>query len=700
MRFRIVHDRPGRIRLRAGAYAFDRVNEAPLEKRITALPYVITAQVHAANGGILILYQPGHRDELLLAISSYDKNSVRRAICSADDKKLLKIDRRFERKLAKHVVKHVIFRRCLPFFLRNIRIGIKAAYFIMKGISSLFNSGLTVEVLDAASISAALITGDRKTASSVMFLLQFSSIMEDYTKSRTEASLAQSLAMHASHVWLVQEDGTELLIPIGELKVGDSIRIQTGSAIPVDGTVTEGEGTVNEASLTGEPLPVEKHANSEVFAGTVIEEGNLIVKVRNLTSDTKISRIVHLIADSESLKAGVQSKAERLADGIVPFSFLGFGLTWALSRNVTKALSVLMVDYSCAIKLSTPISVISAMKEAMNHGFTIKGGKYLEALANADTIVFDKTGTLTYAEPKLEKILSFTENSEEDVLRIAACLEEHFPHSVANAIVRAAKEKNLLHPEEHDQVEYIVAHGIASRLHGKRIVIGSKHFVCEDEHVTISEEQQAAIDKDSAANSVIYLAVDGQLIGALCISDPPRMEAAETISALKGLGISHIVMLTGDSKKSASRVAKMLGITEYESEVLPEDKHRYIERLKEEGRSVIMVGDGINDAPALAAADVSIAMQDASDIARDTADVTMVSTDLGELITLRTLSVRLMERIHSNYRTIVGFNTSLILFGLAGILSPGRAALLHNGSTMLISAKSMTPLLTSPQKSE
>ena len=700
MKFQVLYDRPGRIRLRAGAYAFEKENEKPLERRLSGLSYVYKAEVRSSNGGMLISYRPQYRDELLREISALGKETVLSDRCTEAEQQLVDIDRDFEKRLTLHVLKRFALRPLMPAPLRSLMVFVNAARYVAKGVAALFEDGLTVEVLDAASISSALATGDSKTAGTIMFLLKFSSIMEEYTRVRAEAALAQSLGIHTDSVWLVHEDGTEVQIPIGELHVGECIRVRTGSVIPIDGTVISGEGTVNESSLTGEPLAAAKHENSEVFAGTVIEEGNLVIQVRNLAGDTKISRIVHLIADSENLKAGVQSKAERLADGIVPFSFMAFGLTWLISRNITKALSILMVDYSCAIKLSTPVSVISAMKEAVAHGFTVKGGKYLEAFAEADTIVFDKTGTLTYAQPKLEKVIAFHGCTEGEILSTAACLEEHFPHSVANAIVNGAVEKGVSHPEEHDEVEYIVAHGIASRLYGRRIVIGSRHFVCEDEGVPITDSQQAEIDRDSAANSVIYLAIDGTLIGALCVSDPPRKEAADVIRQLKAAGISNVIMLTGDSRKSAERFAEIPGITRFECEVLPEEKHSYIKQLKAEGHRVIMIGDGINDAPALAEADVSAAMQDASDIALDTADITMTSTDLSELVTLRRLSEQLMERIRSNYRNIVGFNTALIALGLLGVITPATAALLHNGSTMIIGAKSMTPLLNETSGAE
>ena len=479
---------------------------------------------------------------------------------------------------------------------------------------------------------------------------------------------------------------------MSQLQVDDCIRVRTGSVIPVDGQITEGEAYINEASMTGEPLAVMKSAGASVFAGTVVEEGSVVIKVRKLSSDTKISKIIELIDNSENLKAGVQSKAERLADSIVPYSFLAFGLTLLFTRNVTKAVSVLMVDYSCAIKLSTPIAVISAIKEAADDDVTVKGGKYLEEYALADSIVFDKTGTLTNAEPVLEKVIALGDYSEAETLKIAACLEEHFPHSVARAIVKGAADRDIDHAEEHAEVQYIVAHGISTTLHGKRAIIGSRHFVCEDEGIEITDEQQAEIDEKSGACSVVYLAVGDKLTGALCISDPPRPEAEEAVKQLKEAGITNIVMLTGDSAKAAEITAQKLGISDFRAQVLPEDKHRYVQQLKEHGHRVIMVGDGINDAPALAAANVSVAMSDASDIAKETADITVRGADLTQLAAIRQLSEKLMHRINSNYRFILLFNSVLLLSGAFGLLQPSASALLHNASTMAICAKSMTPL--------
>lgn len=602
------------------------------------------------------------------------------------------IDNKFKQDLMILTAKHFAFKMFLPSCFRVPITIFRSLKYIKKALKSLLDCKVNVDVLDGASITSCLLQRNFKTAGTVMFLLSVSGLLEDYTHARTKAVLTDSLAIKTDKVWLVTDDG-DVLIPIDDLSVGDNIRVQTGKIIPIDGTVVSGDANVNESSMTGEPLPAHKQEGDSVFAGTVVEEGSLVIRVRELASNTKISKIIDLINDSENLKAGVQSHAERLADRIVPFSFFGFFAVLAFTRNITKAVSLLMVDYSCAIKLSTPIAVISAIKEIADNKITIKGGKYLEAFANADTIVFDKTGTLTNAEPTLEKVISFSEYSEDDILRIAACLEEHFPHSVANAVVIAAAQRGLSHIEEHTQVNYIVAHGISTTLHGKRAVIGSKHFVVEDENVEITQEQQEKINEKSGACSVLYLSVGGELIGVLCISDPPRKEAKKAIELLKSHGIKNVVMLTGDSFKAAKATAEMLGITEYKYQVLPEQKHGYVERLKSDGNKVIMVVDVINDTPALAAADVSVAMSDASDIARETADITITNSDITELVRIRILSELLMRRINKNYRFIIGFNSALMLSGLIGIITPSLSALLHNASTMLICAKSMSPLI-------
>lgn len=698
MKFRIVYDTPGRIRFRCGGYAFEKKLECSVYKTLTAEDFVSSVQVRSENGGILVCYKKGCRDKVIKAVSALDP---RKLVPNDTDPEfgIAEIDRSFGSELGKLVAKRILFKAFLPMPVSNALTIIKGLKYIWKGLCTLGEGKLTVDVLDGASITACLCRKNYKTAGSVMFLLSVSALLEDYTRARTRAVLADSLAVKADKVWLVTEE-SDVLIPMSELHTGDRIRVRTGSVIPVDGEICEGEAYINESSMTGEPLAVMKSAGSSVFAGTVVEEGTVAITVRSLSSDTKISKIIELIDNSENLKAGVQSRAETLADSIVPFSFLGFGLTLLLTGNITKAVSLLMVDYSCAIKLSMPISVISAIKEAADMNITVKGGKYLEEFANADTVVFDKTGTLTNAEPVLETVIPFGGYTEDEALKIAACLEEHFPHSVARAIVKGAADRGLDHAEEHAEVNYIVAHGISTTLHGKKAIIGSHHFVAEDEGIFITEAQQNEIDEKSGACSVVYLAVGDSLAGALCISDPPRAEAAKAVEMLKREGIENIVMLTGDSVKAAEIIAAKLGITEVHAQVLPEQKHGMIEELKAQGRRVIMVGDGINDAPALAAANVSAAMSDASDIAKETADITLRGADLTELVRLRKLSELLMERINKNYRFILTFNSSLLVLGLLGVLSPSTSALLHNASTMMICAKSMTPLMDKKKKEE
>ncbi len=696
MLYSIISDNPGRIRVRFGGYAFEKQLESCIQKLTEANSFVLSAEVHSANGGLLIYYKKEFRREVIDFIGSLD---FRTLTPIPEDNAAREIDENFKNGLTKLIVTHYVKKLLLPAPVCAALTVFNGAKYILKGLSVLLEGKLTVEVLDAASITACIAQRNYKTASTIMLLLSVSSLLEDYTHARTKAVLTSSLAVKADKVWLANGD-EDVLIPISELKAGDQIRVRTGSVIPVDGEITSGEAYINEASMTGEPLAVMKSVDATVFAGTVVEEGSVVVRVRAISSETKIQKIIELIDSSENLKAGIQSRAERLADGIVPFSFLGFGLTLLFTGNVTKAVSLLMVDYSCAIKLSAPIAVISALREAADHNITVKGGKYLEAFASADTIVFDKTGTLTNAEPVLEKVIPFDGYAEEGVLRTAACIEEHFPHSMARAIVKGAEMRGVVHAEEHAEVNYIVAHGIATTLHGERAVIGSRHFVCEDEGVTITSEQQAKIDENAGASSVIYLAVGGSLAGVLCINDPPRAEAARAVGLMKKCGIKNVVMLTGDGKSAAEKIAQQLGITEVHAQVLPEEKHSHIEQLKSEGRCVIMVGDGINDAPALAAADVSVAMSDASDIAKETADITLRGAELTELAVLRILSEQLMKRINSNYRFILTFNTALIVLGFFGVITPSLSALLHNGSTIAICVKSMTPLLNSAEQQE
>lgn len=696
MKFKIVYDKPCRIRFRCGNYAIPKEYEESIRFYISTSSFVKEVDVTSINGGILVMYKTGFRDKVVELVKNLNINTLA-PMTEKREYGIKEIDKEFKDSLLKIALKRVFFKAFVPNPIATALTIYNSVKYIKNGLKALSECKLNVDVLDSASIVACFVRKNFKTASTVMFLLSISSLLEKYTRERTKAVLTDSLVIKTDKVWLVTF-GEDVEIPITELQVGDKIRIHTGNVIPIDGIVTDGEATVNEASITGESLPVMKVADTSVYAGTVIEEGSVVVKVRELSSNTKISKIIELIDNSENLKASVQSNAENLADRIVPFSFLGFFLTLIFTRNVNKALSLLMVDYSCAIKLSTPIAVISAIREAAVHDITIKGCKYLEAFSNADTIVFDKTGTLTNAEPTLEKIVSFGKYSEEEILKIAACLEEHFPHSVANAVVNAANERGIAHLEEHTEVNYVVAHGISTTLHGKKAIIGSKHFVVEDENISVTDEQEELINEKSGACSVLYLAIGDELVGVLCISDPPRDDAKDAIAELKSLGISNIVMLTGDSYKAAKMTAEQLGITEYKYQVLPEDKHKYIEDLKDKGHCVIMVGDGINDTPALAAANVSVAMNDASDIARETADITIKDSSLNQLARVRILSKELMERIHKNYRFILGFNSSLLLLGFMGVITPSLSALLHNASTMMICAKSMTPLSDKKKK--
>lgn len=695
MKFRVVYDRPGRIRFRCGPYAFEPKFEARIHKACVSLPCVKSAVVHSVNGGLLLDYSEStnfENDRKLILDFVRDLNP--RELPEVDPEteyQLQSLDDDFQNNLCKMIARRYLMRWFVPLPIRTAITVVRGLKYVGKGISTLASGKLTVDVLDGAAIGASMLQKNYDSAGTVMFLLGVSGLLEDYTKARTRAALTGSLAVKVDKVWVVK-DGVDTLVDLKDVVPGDLVRVRDGSMIPVDGTVTEGEAYVNESTMTGESKAVLKNAGKTVFAGTILDEGSIVVEVRAVNGNTKIQKIIELIDHSEDLKAGIQSRAEHLADSIVPFSFLGFGLTLLLTQNITKAVSILMVDYSCAIKLSTPIAVISALREAADHNMTVKGGKYLEEFALADTIVFDKTGTLTKAEPKLQKVISFGGRSEEEILRIAACIEEHFPHSMARAIVIGAADRGIDHAEEHADVKYIVAHGIATSLNNERAVIGSKHFVIEDENVEMSEEQQAIIDSEGGAASVIYLGIGGKLAGALCISDPPREEAAVAIKRLRETGIHNVVMITGDSQKAAARTAEILGIDTFFAQVLPEDKHRYVEEMKAAGKRVIMVGDGINDAPALAAANVSVAMSDASDIARETADVTLRSENLEDLAELRVLSQKLMDRIQTNYRFIVAFNTSLLAGGFFGFLSPTTSAFLHNASTMAICAKSMTKI--------
>lgn len=687
MKFRIIHDTRGRIRLRCGSGYFKKAQEKSIEELLLAKPYVQTAKASGVNGGILITYLPQYREELLDCIASISICDIAE-IPYTDDS----ITAVFKRDLSKMIIRRIILKLLIPAPMRTALAYVKAFPYIKNAVKSLLSFRADVALLDGAAVGAALSQGMYTEVNSIIFLLRISSLLEEYTKKRTKNALAQSLSLKVDTVWKVTDDAPKK-VSLSKIQKDDLVIFRDGGMIAVDGTVVSGQAMVNEASMTGEPLPVMKKEGATVYAGTVIEEGSVVVRVQSAAGDTRISNIVNMIENGENLKAGVQSRAENLADRIVPYSLGLSALTYLFTRNITKALSVLMVDYSCAIKLATPISIISAMREASGLGFVVKGGKHLESFAHADTIVFDKTGTLTNACPVVEKVIPFGEYSEDEVLKISACLEEHFPHSVAKAVVKEAYSRGLYHEEEHAEVEYVVAHGIVTTLHGERAIIGSEHFVAEDENVEITDEQRRIIETEGSGFSTIYLAIAGKLAGIICISDPPRDEAREAVSMLKSKGIDNVMMLTGDHISAAERTAAILGIEQFESQVLPEDKARIVSELKENGRTVIMVGDGINDSPALALSDVSVAMKDSSDLAREVADVTLLSGDLRDLAMLRELSERLFRRIIYNYGVIVAFNSALILLGLGGFITPSVSSLLHNASTMLISAHSMKPLL-------
>ena len=576
--------------------------------------------------------------------------------------------------------------------IRSVITTVKSFKYLWHGIKTLAKGKIEVPVLDATAIGVSVLRGDYNTAGSVMFLLGIGEILEEWTHKKSVGDLARSMSLNIDKVWVVS-GGQEILVPSTSIKSGDLVRIHMGNVIPFDGTVTDGEGMVNQASLTGESVPVRKIPGGTAYAGTVVEEGELTICVKETGGSSKYEKIMTMIEESEKLKSSLEGKAEHLADKLVPYTFLGTGLVWLFTRNVTKALSVLMVDFSCALKLSMPLAVLSAIREASTYEITVKGGKYLEAMADATTIVFDKTGTLTKAQPTVADVISFNGQSTDELLRIAACLEEHFPHSMAKAVVREAARKELVHEELHTKVEYIVAHGISSTLEGKKIIIGSYHFVFEDEQAQIPEGRQELFDQLSEEYSRLYMAIDGKLAAVIYIEDPLREEAAEVIKQLKGLGIGKVVMMTGDSDRIARSIAGIVGVDEYYSEVLPEDKAKFVEQEKQAGHKVIMIGDGINDSPALSAADVGIAISEGAQIAREIADVTIGADNLQEVATLKELSNALMARIHKNYRMIVGINTGLIILGVAGIIPPTTSALLHNTSTLWISTKSMKNLL-------
>ncbi len=678
----IVYDRNVRLRVRFGAYAFDFESAEGIKEYFENLPYVKEVKVNSANGSVFAVYEEGHREELISELKNLNPKDFRGT------------GRRVESpagKIFKLVLKKALVRLIFPLQARSVFTILRSLPFLKEGLSLLLKGHIGVEVLDAASITAAMLTGRFDTASNVMMLLNASEILEESAMERARRSLGKSLEIHAEKVWAL-EDGEEVIKNFSEVFEGDVLIFRSGSMILADGEVVEGQAMVNEATMTGEPLAVEKSKGSRVFAGTVIEEGDIRVRVIAVHQGTRISQIVSLVSEAEARKSETQKWAERLADRMVPYSFLIAAATYALTASVTKAVSVLMVDYSCAIRLFTPMAVLSAMREASENNMVVKGGKYFEELAKADTAVFDKTGTLTTALPKLLRAEAYEGYSEREVLKIAACLEEHFPHSVARAVVDAAAERGITHKEEHLAVEYIVAHGIASTLYGERVLIGSRHFVEDDEKAKISEEARRAVG-EAQGTSVLYLAKGGKVIGLLFIEDPPRPEAREVISELKNSGFKEVIMLTGDGKETARRVASDLNVDSYEAEVLPDEKYKIVEALRAEGKCVLMAGDGINDSPALSAANVSVTMKDASDIARESADITLLSGDLRDILVLRKMSEALTLKINKTNRFIFGFNTALILLGVFGVLSPVATSVLHNFSTFALASVGMQPIL-------
>lgn len=686
MKYSKVYDGIGRIRVRYGSHAFDKYSAMGLTDYLKTFEYIKEVKVSTSNGSVLINYLDEHKDKVLSLLDGMTKEKMKQ-IAYPIDEELERLNRNFKVKALKLIAKKALIPLIFPQNFMGMITLFKSYKFIKSGIASLLNGDLDVNVLDATSISVSMMTGDYSTANSIMFLLNFSSLLEEYTMRSANLQLAKSLEINVDYVW-VEENGTQVKKPMSLVEKGDIVIVKTGSMIPIDGTVVKGEALINEASMTGESAPVRKYNGLSVYAGCIVEDGSINIEVTAIDNQTRISKIIDLIDKSQDLKARIQQKAQKTADEIVPFSLLTFAGVYLFTRNITKATAVLMVDYSCAIKLSTPITVISAMKEASQNSIVVKGGKFLEEYAAADTIVFDKTGTLTNATPSLAKITPFYGYSQDEVLRIAACLEEHFPHSVARAVVRAAEMKKIEHEEKHAEVEYIVAHGIATRLDGQRTLIGSRHFIEDDEKVLLTDEQREILKNECAPYSNLFLSYGDKIIGILSIEDPPRQEAKEVIAKLKEQGFKNIVMITGDNEVVANNVCKKLGINHCYSQVLPDGKYKIIEELKSQGKKVVMVGDGINDSPALSAADVSIAMKDASDIAREVADITLLSSDLNDLILLRELSAKLFKRIEDNYSFIINFNSALILLGVFGVLSPATTALLHNVSTVVISGMS------------
>ena len=690
MKFIIKHEIPGRIRVHMVQPKMTFEEADILLYYLVNLENVTKAKVYERTQDAVIYYEKDRR-EIIKALQKfgYDRGTVPEGLTEHSGRQM---NAEYQEKLLMKVVMRFGGKFLIPAPVRAVWTGVRSLKYLQQGIVSLKKGRLEVAALDATAIGVSILRRDMNTASSIMFLLGIGELLEEWTHKKSVGDLARDMSLNVGKVWLLREE-QEILVPAKQIEPEDLVVVRMGNVIAFDGVVSGGEAMVNQASMTGEAVPVKKTAESYVYAGTVVEEGELIICVKAVSRATRFEKIVTMIEESEKLKSNLESHAEHLADQLVPYTLAGTILTWLLTRNVTKALAVLMVDFSCALKLAIPISVLSAIREAGGHNISVKGGKYMEAAANATTIVFDKTGTLTEARPTVRKVVSFCEQSEDELLRMAACLEEHFPHSMAKAVVEAARKRGLEHEEMHSKVNYIVAHGISTTIEGKRVVIGSHHFVFEDEKCSVREPWIRQFETLPEECSLLYLAIEHELAAVVCIEDPLRKEAADVVRALKATGLEKVVMMTGDSEKTAASVARRVGVDAYYSEVLPEDKAKFVEQERASGRTVIMIGDGINDSPALSAANVGIAIRDGAQIAQEIADITISAENLWEIVMLRRLSEALMRRIQKNYRSIVGINATLILLGVTGILQPTTSALLHNMSTLTISLTNMKNLL-------
>ena len=697
MKCTILHEGKGRMRVHVEKVRMTLHRADVLEAYLNHHDAIVHAAVYERTGDVVITYT-GRRSAAIAVLAGYkfDVAEYDALVTSADSRRL---NREYQDKMFDLVAGRCLRKLFLPAPLDAAYTAFRSIRFLWKGVRCVLSRRLEVEVLDALSIGVSLLRGDFGTAGSVMFLLNLGSLLEEWTRKKSLDDLARSMALNVDKVW-VRSQGTEVLVPLTKVRSGDEVVVRSGNMIPLDGTVLEGEAMVNQAALTGEAMPVRKAEGSTLYAGTVVEEGECVFIAKAEGGSNRYDKIVAMIEESEKLKSSTENRALVLADKLVPWCLGATVVTYLLTRNATRAISCLMVDFSCALKLSMPLAVLSAMRECGSYHITVKGGKYLEALSQADTIVFDKTGTLTRATPQVVEVVPFSGCNEREVLQLAACLEEHFPHSMANAVVRAAKERGISHEEMHSEVEYIVAHGIASRVGGERVVIGSHHFVFEDEKCTIPTAEQQKFDALKPAYSHLYMAASGQLVGVICISDPLRPEAAAVLNGLRALGIRNTVMMTGDSERTAAAIAKQVGVDRFFAEVLPEDKANFVQQAKAEGHTVVMIGDGINDSPALSAADIGIAINSGAAIAREIADVTIRADSLEELVTLKAIANALQKRVGSNYRFVLSFNSALILLGALGILPPAASAMLHNLSTLGISLRSMTDLLPENKASQ